>query len=135
MPFQMASSFKRLRRKVTMKYSERDEIVTGLKQLIEFLESSRGPEVPAFTIRPATWVYRYAKGSYKVDNEITKNKMVKIAKALGFAKKTQQSSYFELCKEFNRYVKLRFTSSREAVCTPRITGYREEKVTESIETG
>ncbi len=107
-----------------MKYSERDKLVAGLRELADFLDSPRGLALPRLAVAATAWPQDWHPGSFKDTPGRAKAVMQRAARALGKAEKRHEGSYFALVRKFGP-VKLELTTSREQVCEKVIIGTRE----------
>lgn len=106
-----------------MKYKQRDELVAGLRDLADFLESDRGIQLPLVYPRVELGQYFYESTEERKDG--CKKKMIAAAKALGSSEKQYLGSSFALKKMFGERVHIRFSTEREAVCTKRVVGTKQ----------
>lgn len=107
-----------------MKFSERDELVAGLRELADFLDSPRGLELPALGVAATAWPQEYDPVTYETVPGRSKRIMQRAARALGKADKRHEGHYFSLLRKFGP-VRLELTTYREQVCEKVIIGTKE----------
>ncbi len=107
-----------------MKFSERDELVAGLRELADFLDSPRGLELPSLAVAATAWPYDYHPRTYDRVPGGAKATMRRAARALGKADKRHEGHFFSLLRKFGP-VRLELTTSREQVCEKVIIGTKE----------
>src|SRR5215475_10556124 len=106
-----------------MKYKERDELVNGLRELADFLETDAGLELPITYIYGMSLVsYFYSDGD---GDDEPKAKMIQAVKALGKCDKLYSGDYFRLSKSFGPHVKIKFETQRSHVCTKKIVSTKK----------
>ena len=107
-----------------MKYAQRDALVSGLRELADFIEA-RGVELPIsypdFSMNH--YVYPEYSGGEEVQGSALK-KIASAAKAMAPCEKTYGEHYFKIIKKFG-IVNLGFSTSRGGICTSRVVGQKE----------
>lgn len=98
--------------------TRRTEVITGLRELADFLESRPGVPVP-FEVKVA----------YPVSgSEDPRAEMAAIARAMGDAKKNQWGDYFELLREFSGGVVYEAWAPCEQICERVVVGHETVEV-------
>lgn len=109
-----------------MKYKERDELVSGLRDLADFIEE-KGLDLPIKL--PRLNLVNYIEDSWdKSYNAVpgsAREKMRRAAIACGKAEKKWDRYSLELIKEFGEHVKLTFRTNREQVCEKKVVGFKD----------
>ena len=102
-----------------LKYSDRDNLVAGLREAADFIEA-RGLELPIEMYSPFSFgAYFYG------EEEAVKAKLKRAAKGMGSAEKDYSGSFFKLVKKFGSgTVVLKFEAPREKVCVKRVVSTR-----------
>jgi hypothetical protein len=114
-----------------MKYSERDDLVAGLRELADYLETSDGVKLPQMNFYGSTWIYKYGTDEdgntdySKTDDFLTRQEMRKLAKALAPCEKDYSNHSFNLKRKFGKYVSVTLNTSRENVCERKVVGTKE----------
>jgi len=115
-----------------MKYKNRDDLVSNLRELADFLEA-HGLELPSDVYMASSYNFLYDDhGEYR-HNRSAREKARSITKVLargGIVEKKFEGGYLELRRKFGTIV-LEFNLSREKVCERKTVGYEDvpEKTT------
>lgn len=121
-----------------MKYAQRDELVSSLRELADFIED-KGLELPELDVRIQGIVYKWSPSSFESDDDRPRRVMRQAAKALGHAQKNHGSYYFDLTRKFG-CIKLEISTPRENICEKVVVGKKvipayssPEKIVDEIE--
>ena len=107
-----------------MKYAQRDELVTGLRDLADFMESN-GLELPELHVSISAGIRSYHPGTFVTrTNEQKKALMRRAAKAMSPCKKVHEGRSFYLKRKFGP-INLSIITDREVVCQKIVVGTRE----------
>lgn len=105
-----------------MKYKDRDELVTGLRDLADFIER-KGLELPidhpSMTLNE--WLFDDNNWNHKRHSRTAREKIGVVARKLGKAEKDWGSGSLDLRRRFGP-VSIEFTIGREKVCERRVVG-------------
>jgi hypothetical protein len=109
-----------------MTYKEQQELVADLRLLADFYERPEAIALPTMYLSEYTnvtkWDWNDDNSKYEPNLEATKDKMRKIAKALGNCKKEFDNGSLRLVKNINDRIRLTYTANREAYCKKVPTG-------------
>ena len=111
-----------------MRYKDRDELVRGLRELADFVETY-GHEIPGDLKMNSAYNFLY--DDYGEGGRTAKEKARIVAKVLakgGKAEKNFQGNYLELVRKFGP-LKIEFNINRDMVCEKRVVEviHHEEK--------
>lgn len=98
---------------------ERAETIKGMRELADWLEAH--PDVPVYSSPYMALFSSWAEG----DPIATSPQ--RMAKAMGKAEKSYDSTYIALKQGFSGGVYYEFNFMREEVCEPKVVGEREKK--------
>jgi hypothetical protein len=107
-----------------MKYAQRDELVEGLLDLANFVQT-HGLEIPAFKIEAGGYVSNYHPKTYEMDDERPKQVLRDIARIPGGWVKDFSGHSFYLTRKFSKSVRLKWWTSREQVCEKKVVGFKD----------
>jgi hypothetical protein len=113
------------RRQLVVKYKDRDNLVSSLRELADFIED-RGIDLPMdyfVGFKLTTYLYN-------------KEKATRAAKALGKASKVWSEHYLDLQRKFGEAITLEFTINRNNACTVKEVGEKvipEQVIPERVE--
>lgn len=116
-----------------MKYKERDELVSSLRELADFVEK-KGLDLPFLSVTATAHITDYDQNFATVEGK-AKRLMANAARALAPCTKDYSTYYLQLTKKFGD-VKVEVTTYRDKVCKKVPTG--EVKLvaeTKYVETG
>ena len=97
-----------------MKYKQRDELVSSLRELADFIED-RGLELPELTVEVRSYVSEYEPKNYRTIPGYGKQVMRRAARAMKPVEKLHESSSFRLRRKFGS-IALTLSTSREQIC-------------------
>lgn len=120
-----------------MKYKDRDELVSGLRELADFIEK-KGLELPKLDVWASAYISEYPSKGFTRDEGRPRKVMRRVAKILAPCEKKHSGTSFSLERSFGP-IEVTFRTSRAGVCKKVVVGtvhhpehtvpaYTEEKV-------
>ena len=110
---------------------DRAAIVKGLRDMAMFFESNTEVPLPShISVYVHMWNGYWGEDSEKIrqSNELLKERLTKVAKALKVFEKIHTDYNFKLKKKFSEKVTLEVSTVKESICTKRVVGTKLQEV-------
>lgn len=105
-----------------MKYKERDELVSSLRELADFIEDD-GIVLPTLNVYVSGYGSVYdRRPPWNLRADKTKALMRRIAIAMSPCEKDYSGGSFELKRRFGEKVRVAITAPRDTVCVKKVVG-------------